>query len=81
MVGLNVVVAVPRHVGDRAAGDAAWSEEDLHEAHAALDQPAGDQALPAEGRRLLTVQAVHFLHVPRLLVADPAPPERPICMR
>ena len=34
---------------------------DLHEAHAALDQPAGDQALLGEVRALRVVEAVELL--------------------
>ena len=52
-----------------AAGDAGWPAEDLHEAHAALDQPPGDQALPAErgavlccpGRRASASRSVSWL--------------------
>ena len=34
---------------------------ELHEAHAALDQPPGQQAIAAEGGRLLVVEAVESL--------------------
>ena len=40
--------------------------EELHEAHAALDQPAGQQAVVGE-RRLARLGAVHLEHVLRLL--------------
>ena len=52
MVDLEVVVAVPR---------LALAVPDLHEAHAALDQPAGDQNLPG-----LHAGAVHVADVLRL---------------
>ena len=50
---VGVVVVVPV-LGVAAAGD------DLHEAHAALDQPARDQAARAEAARDLLVQAVEL---------------------
>ena len=49
MVDLDVVVVVPR---------LAFAVPDLHEAHAALDQPAGDQDLPR-----LRAGAVHVADV------------------
>ena len=45
--GLQVAVGVP------GAGAAVAAVEDLDEAHAALDQPAGRQALLAEGPRVV----------------------------
>ena len=51
--GVRVVVVVPV-LAVAAAGD------DLHETHAALDQPAGDQAARAEVARDVVVEAVEL---------------------
>ena len=53
MVGVDVVVGVPLN-GDRPA-----ARIELHEPHAALDQPAGQQAAGAELDRARIVEAVH----------------------
>ena len=52
MAGLQVAVGVPR------AGAAVAAVEDLHEAHALLDEPAGGQALLAERFASRFVEAV-----------------------
>ena len=59
MVLDDVLVAVPAPLVLHAAA------VDLHEAHAALDQPPGDQALPGEVRALRIVEAVERLRRPR----------------
>ena len=43
---------------------------ELHEAHAALDQPAGDQAAAAVGVGRLAADAVHLLHRAAALLRD-----------
>ena len=66
VVDLEVVVAVPRLAG---------AVPDLHEAHAALDQPAGDEHLPG-----LHAGAVHVADVLRLAARRRTPrPLRSAC--
>ena len=54
VVGLHIFMPVPVAPGaaERAAG------EELHEPHAPFQQPAGDQAGPAEIGRLAAIHAV-----------------------
>ena len=54
----------------------AGAAPDLHEAHAALEQPAGDQAVAAEGRGRLVVQAVELVRRGGLAARGRAPRAR-----
>src|SRR5205823_3669303 len=67
VIGLDVAVTVPGHVADAAVAAGTLAGEDLHEAHAALDQPAGDQALPGESGTLGPVQAIALVNGLRFL--------------
>ena len=60
--GLVGVVAVLLEVVDQVAVLVPGFVEELHEAHAPLDQPAGQQAVVGE-RRLARLGAVHVEHV------------------
>ena len=62
VVGLDVLMAVPTPFVLHAAGI------NLHEADAALDQPAGHEALPGEVVAPLLADAVQLVDVLRLLV-------------
>ena len=54
--------------------------EELHEAHALLDQPAGEQAVVGEAR-LARLGAVGLERLLRLAARCPSPRARDVCMR
>ena len=54
---------------------------DLHEAHAALDQPPGHQALGAEGSRHVLVDAIQRAGLVRLGCESPSRSVASVCMR
>ena len=62
MIAGNVDVAVPAELVFHAAG------ENLHEPHAALDQPPRQQRLPGEGSAFLAIDAVESFDLGRFLV-------------
>ena len=75
VVVLDVGVAVPAPLVLHAAG------VDLHEAHAALDQPAGDQALLGEVVAALVVEAVQLVDVLAARWSMSSASGAAICMR
>ena len=66
---LQVAVLVPL--------DLAVAVRDLHEPHAALDEPPGQQALPAEVLGHRVVEAVQLVRRRRFRRPDPGPPAWP----
>ena len=69
MVAHDVLVAVPVRADFLRRG-VFRAAEDLHEAHAALDEPAGEQALAAERADVLVIELVELLRGRRFRRAD-----------
>ena len=67
MIGVNVIVSVPRNVADASPGRGGTGGEYLHEAHASFDESAGGQALLGVLLGLLPFEAVRFANMLRFL--------------
>ena len=77
VIALEVLVRIPVAAREAVVG----AGPDLHEANAALQQTARDQAMPAELRGDRLIEAVKPLRFARFSGRCRAPPEARSCMR